>query len=150
MRLDSMPRRLVLVLALLLFATPAGAAGAHRVMVFGDSIAWGWIPQADGFPTTRFPPEVRWPGVLQAELGDGYDVVEESLNGRTTDLNPPLESVGMEGAGYNGAGYLPAAIGSQMPLALVIVALGTNDLRQENHRSPLEVGLAAMRLASIV
>jgi lysophospholipase L1-like esterase len=138
-----------LALAVLLAATPALAA-ERRVMVFGDSIAWGWIPQADGFPTTRFPPEVRWPGVLQAELGDGYEVVEESLNGRTTDLNPALESVGMTGAGYNGAAYLPAAIASQMPLDLVVIALGTNDLRQENHRSPLEVGLGAMRLVAIV
>ena len=139
------------LLALLLLILPGLAvANERRVMVFGDSIAWGWIPQADGFPTTRFPPEVRWPGVLQAALGEGYEVVEEALNGRTTDLTPALESVGMAGAGYNGAAYLPAAIASQMPLDLVIVALGTNDLRQENRRSPLEVGLGAMRLAAIV
>ena len=119
-------------------------------MVFGDSLAWGWIPQANGFPTTRFPWQVRWPGVLQSELGPGYEVVEESLSGRTTDLNPPRESVGMSGAGYNGAAYLPAAIGSQMPLALVIIALGTNDLREENHRTPLEVGLSAVRLGALV
>jgi lysophospholipase L1-like esterase len=144
------PERLAgLLLATVLIAAPASAA-ERRVMVFGDSIAWGWMPQADGFPTTRFPPEVRWPGVLQTELGDGYEVVGESLNGRTTDLNPALESVGMPGAGYNGAAYLPATIASQMPLDLVIVALGTNDLRQENRRSPLEVGLGAMHLVAIV
>jgi lysophospholipase L1-like esterase len=88
--------------------------------------------------------------VLEATLGDGYAVIEESLNGRTTDLNPALESAGMPGAGYNGAAYLPAAIASQMPLDLVVLALGTNDLRQENHRSPLEVGLGAMRLVALV
>lgn len=119
-------------------------------MVFGDSIAWGWIPQADGFPTTRYPADVRWPGVLQTELGPGYEVVEQSLNGRTTDLTPPQESVGLPGAGYNGAAYLPAAIASQMPLDIVVVALGTNDLRAENHRTPLEIGLSAMKLATII
>lgn len=92
---------------------------------------------------------MRWPGKLRAELGAGYEVVEEALNGRTTDLMPALELVGLPGAGYNGAAYLPAAIASQMPLDLVVVALGTNDLRQENHRSPLEIGLRAMRLAVI-
>ena len=142
-------RLLGLVLALLLLAAPAWAA-ERRIMVFGDSLAWGWMPVADGFPTTRFPPEVRWPGVLQATLGPGYAVVEEALNGRTTDLNPPQESVGMAGAGYNGAAYLPAAIAAQLPLDLVVIALGTNDLRQENRRTPLEVGLAALRLATIV
>jgi lysophospholipase L1-like esterase len=78
---------------------PAAASEPRRIMVFGDSLAWGWMPQADGFPTTRFRPEVRWPGVLQAALGPGYEVVEENLNGRTTDLNPPLESVAMTEAG---------------------------------------------------
>jgi lysophospholipase L1-like esterase len=37
-----------------------------------------------------------------------------------------------------------------MPLALVSVALGTNDLRQENHRTPVKVGVAALRLATVV
>ena len=147
-----MPRlRLALVAVILLCAAqPALAADARRVMVFGDSIAWGWIPQADGFPTTRYPAAVRWPGVLRGEIGAGYEVVEEALNGRTTDLTPPLESAGLPGAGYNGAAYLPAAIASQMPLDLVIVALGTNDLRAENHRTPLEIGLGAMKLATII
>ncbi|MFO1049555.1 MAG: GDSL-type esterase/lipase family protein [Geminicoccaceae bacterium] len=146
-----MPRVLPWVVAvLLLVVAPAEAASPRRVMVFGDSLAWGWIPQADGFPTTRFPAEVRWPGVLQTALGPSYEVIEEALNGRTTDLDPPKESVGMSGAGYNGAAYLPAAIGSQMPLDLVIVALGTNDLRAENHRTPLEVGISAVRLAALV
>lgn len=146
-----MPRLLLwLAAVILVVVAPADAASPRRVMVFGDSLAWGWIPQADGFPTTRFPAEVRWPGVLRAALGPGYEVVEEALNGRTTDLNPPEESVGMSGAGYNGAAYLPAAIGSQMPLDLVIVALGTNDLRAENRRTPLEVGISAVRLAALV
>lgn len=141
--------RTLLWLVFVVVAAPAGATPL-RVMVFGDSLAWGWIPQADGFPTTRYPADIRWPGVLQSALGPDYEVVEEALNGRTTDLNPPLESVGMSGAGYNGAAYLPAAIGSQMPLDLVIVALGTNDLRAENRRTPLEVGLSAVRLAALV
>ena len=142
--------RWALAAVLLLVAQVGPASATQRIMVFGDSLAWGWIPQADGFPTTRFPPDVRWPGVLRAELGPGYEVIEEALNGRTTDLNPPRESVGMSGAGYNGAAYLPAAIGSQMPLNLVIVALGTNDLRAENRRTPLEVGISAVRLAALV
>jgi lysophospholipase L1-like esterase len=145
------PSRWLLVVALLAaVALPVGAAEPKRVMVFGDSVAWGWIPQADGFPSTRYPVDVRWPGVMRAELGPGHEVIESNLNGRTTDITPPPESAGLPGAGYNGAAALPASIASQMPLHLVMLALGQNDLRLENNRTPLEIGLAAMRLVMIV
>jgi lysophospholipase L1-like esterase len=144
-------RRLLLTVALLVAAAPsAGAVEPKRVMVFGDSVAWGCIPRADGFPSTRYPADVRWPGIMAAELGPGYEVVEDNLNGRTTDITPPLESASLPGAGYNGAAALPASIASQMPLDLVVLALGQNDLRLENHRTPLEIGLAAVRLVTIV
>ncbi|HEX6014266.1 MAG TPA: GDSL-type esterase/lipase family protein [Geminicoccaceae bacterium] len=144
-------RRLLLTVALLVAAAlSAGAVEPKRVLVFGDSVAWGWVPQADGFPSTRYPADVRWPGVMRAELGPGYEVVEDNLNGRTTDITPPLESASLPGAGYNGAAALPASIASQMPLDLVVLALGQNDLRLENRRTPLEIGLAAMRLVTIV
>ena len=117
-------------------------------MVFGDSIAWGYVPRAEGPPSTRFPRAQRWPGVMAATLGPGYEVVEEALNGRVTDFAPGPAPIALAGAGLDGGAYLPAAIASQMPLDLVIVALGTNDTGYK--RSPLEIGLDAMRLATIV
>src|ERR671912_690741 len=110
-------RRIRLLLIALVAASSvqaADGAGTRRIMVFGDSVAWGWIPQADGFPSTRSPADVRWPGVMRAELGPGYEVIEDNLNGRTTDITPPLESGGLPGAGYNGAAASPASIASQM------------------------------------
>src|SRR5688500_2141012 len=59
---------------------PAGAS-AKRVLVFGDSNTWGWIPVERGFPTTRYAAAERWPGIAQAALGDGYLMIEEALNG---------------------------------------------------------------------
>ena len=85
---------------------------------------------------------------MAAELGPGYEVVEENLNGRVTDFTPDPSPVPIAGAGLNGAAYLPAAIASQMPLDLVVVALGTNDTGY--HRTALEIGRGAMRLATIV
>jgi lysophospholipase L1-like esterase len=134
--------------SLFVLAAPADGVEPRRIMVFGDSIAWGYVPRLEGPPSSRFPREQRWPGVLAAELGPGYEIVEESLNGRVTDFAPDPAPVALAGAGLDGGAYLPAAIASQMPLDLVIVALGTNDTGYK--RSPLEIGLDAMRLAAIV
>ncbi|MFT5469683.1 MAG: lysophospholipase L1-like esterase [Verrucomicrobiales bacterium] len=94
-----------------------------RVLVFGDSNSWGWIPGSDG---DRMPADVRWPGVMQAELGDDFDVIEECQNGRTTMWDDPCEPIDK-----NGLRHLPVVLESQKPLDLVIVMLGTNDLK--NH-----------------
>jgi lysophospholipase L1-like esterase len=147
MRPERIPCVLV-VACLLALAAPASAEGLRRIMVFGDSIAWGYVPRAEGPPSTRFPREQRWPGVMAAALGPGYEVVEESLNGRVTDFAPGPSPIALAGAGLDGGAYLPAAIASQMPLDLVVVALGTNDTGYK--RAPLEIGLDAMRLAAIV
>jgi lysophospholipase L1-like esterase len=136
-----------IVVALLALAAPADAA-ARRIMVFGDSIAWGYVPRAEGPPSTRFPAEQRWPGVMAQALGPGWEVIEEALNGRVTDFTPNPAPVPLAGAGIDGGAYLPAAIASNLPLDLVVIALGTNDTGYK--RSALAIGLDAMRLAVAV
>jgi lysophospholipase L1-like esterase len=42
------------------------------VLCYGDSNTWGFVPGSEG---RRFPLEVRWTGVLQAELGSEYRVI---------------------------------------------------------------------------
>jgi lysophospholipase L1-like esterase len=91
------------------------------ILCFGDSNTWGWIPGPDG---DRYPPEVRWPGVLQERLGDNYRVVEEALNGRMTVWDDPYEPVHDK----NGKRHLAVALESHKPIDLVILMLGTNDL----------------------
>jgi len=27
----------------------------RHILIYGDSIAWGWVPTDHGFPTTRYP-----------------------------------------------------------------------------------------------
>ncbi len=58
---------------------------AVRVLCFGDSNTHG--APGDDPEYVRLGPDVRWTGRLQRLLGDGYDVVEEGLNGRTTDVD---------------------------------------------------------------
>ena len=89
------------------------------VLCYGDSNTWGYDP-ASG---ERFPEEIRWPGMLARELGDGYRVIEEGLNARTTVRDDPVEEY------KNGKDYLRPCLESLRPLDLVIIALGVNDLK---------------------
>ncbi|GAB4538959.1 MAG: SGNH/GDSL hydrolase family protein [Anaerolineae bacterium] len=89
------------------------------IVCYGDSNTWGYIPGSG----ERFPPDVRWTGVLRKELGEGYQIIEEGLNGRTTVWDDPIE-------GYkNGKEYLIPCLESHKPLDLLIIMLGTNDLK---------------------
>lgn len=91
----------------------------RTILCYGDSNTWGYDP-ATG---KRFEREVRWPGVLARELGDGYAVIEEGLNGRTTVWDDPIDAY------RNGREYLVPCLESHAPLDLVVVALGVNDLK---------------------
>jgi len=77
----------------------------HNVLVFGDSITWGWLPVEPIVPTTRHAYEDRWPNIMAAELGDEYHVITEGLSGRTTNIDDP-NSPGL----LNGAEYLDSAM----------------------------------------
>ncbi len=95
------------------------------VLCFGDSNTWGYDPEASAsspFPL-RHPPEVRWTGVLARELGAGWRVIEEGQNGRTTVFDDPTNPHRI------GRDYLPAALESHKPLDVVVLMLGTNDLK---------------------
>jgi lysophospholipase L1-like esterase len=96
-----------------------------HVLCFGDSNTWGWDPDATalaGFPV-RHGIGVRWTSVLQSVLGERFRVIEEGLNGRTTVFEDPIEK------GRNGKTYLEPCLWSHMPLDLVVLMLGTNDLK---------------------
>ena len=72
----------------------------------------------------RYPKEKRWTGILQKELGGDYSVIEEGLNGRTTVWDDPIE-----GAYKNGLTYLTPCLESHAPIDIVVLMLGTNDLK---------------------
>lgn len=103
-----------------------------KILAFGDSNTWGRIPGNEN--GARYDVTKRWTGVLQSLLGDRFEVVEESLNGRTTDLESP------EKAGKNGVTYLFSCLESQKPIDLIILSLGKNDLKVKYNRSPIQVG----------
>ncbi|MDF3040632.1 MAG: hypothetical protein K0Q71_3338 [Thermomicrobiales bacterium] len=109
------------------------------VLCYGDSNTWGFDPAT----RTRFPPDVRWTGVLAARLGPDYRVIEEGLNGRTTRWDDPIEP------DRNGLAYLRPCIESHQPLDLIIVMLGTNDLKSRFHLSASDIAQSAAGLAEM-
>ena len=108
---------------------------AKRILCFGDSLTWGWVPVADGMPTERYPRKDRWPGALADKLGSDYLVLEEGLSARTTNIDDPTDPR------LNGSKYLPASLASHLPLDLVILMLGTNDTKAYFGRTPLDLSL---------
>jgi lysophospholipase L1-like esterase len=110
------------------------------VLCYGDSNTWGYDPATQ----TRYPWDVRWPGVLRKKLGDDYLVIEEGLNGRTTVWDDPIE------LDKNGATYLRPCIQTHKPLELVIIMLGTNDLKTRFSLPAYDIASGAGVLVDIV
>jgi len=139
-------KKLLCLFALFAVVSPSFAA-PFRIVAYGDSLTYGWVPTANP-PSTRFGPDVRWPGVLQKELGDNYVVIEEGLDGPTTDALDPGSSI--SGAQLDGSAYLPACLASHLPVDLVVIMLGTNDLKPVFNRTPLRIALGAAHLIELV
>jgi lysophospholipase L1-like esterase len=111
-----------------------------EVLCYGDSNTWGYDPES----LERFSRDERWPGVLQQALGDKYHVIEEGLGGRTTVWDDPIE-------GYkNGKEYLIPCLATHAPLDLVIILLGTNDLKTRFSVTAQDIAFGAGVLVDIV
>lgn len=111
------------------------------ILCYGDSLTWGYDAETLG----RHRLEDRWPSVLQAELGAGVHVIAEGLNGRTTAFADDLAS-----EDRHGARILPTILGTHMPLDLVIIMLGSNDMKPWIHGDPLAAAHGMRRLVQIV
>lgn len=113
---------------------------AKRILCFGDSNTWGYIP-ASG---ERYPVDVRWTGLLQEKLGNNFEIIEEGLNSRTTDLDDP------EYIGKNGLVYLRPCLETHDPIDAMILMLGTNDMKQKFHRQPPKIAEGVDKLIKAV
>jgi lysophospholipase L1-like esterase len=110
------------------------------ILCYGDSNTWG----ADPVTGERLAPDVRWPGVLRAALGAGFHVIEEGLCGRTTVWDDPIEEY------KNGKTYLYPCLESHKPIDMVIIFLGTNDLKYRFHLGAFDIAESAGLLCDIV
>lgn len=83
----------------------------------------------------RYGVDIRWTGVFQKILGSEFDVIEEGLTGRTTNLDDGDK-------GRNGFMYFKEALRSNDYLDYIILLLGTNDLKTRFGRSAKDAAQA--------
>lgn len=94
-----------------------------RILCIGDSNTWGHNP-VNG---QRF--EKRWPKLL-SEMMPEHEIIEEALCGRT------IISRDDERPERCGIDSLKMILMSHMPVDLVVVMLGTNELKSVFHANP--------------
>ena len=92
------------------------------IVCYGDSNTYGYNPE-NGF---RYEYEERWTTILQKELKDSAIVIPEGLNGRTTCLH------------------------SHGPIDMVVLMLGTNDLKIRFQATPTDIGKGIDRLIKMI
>lgn len=111
------------------------------MLCYGDSLTWGY----DASGPSRHALADRWPTVLATGLGDGAHVVADGLNGRTTASDDHLAA-----CDRNGARSLPTVLHTHAPLDLVILMLGTNDMKPGIAGTSLLAMQGMRRLVTIV
>lgn len=106
------------------------------ILCYGDSNTYGYNPE-NGF---RYPYDLRWTSILEKNMEGRARVIPEGLNGRTTCFEDEIRP------GRNGFAYLEPCLHSHGPLDLVVLMLGTNDLKIRFQLTPVDIGKAIERL----
>ena len=117
----------------------------RTILCFGDSNTHGTRPMPTLDGAGRFDHAARWPSVMGKALGPTYEVINEGHPGRTTVFDDP-----MTGEYRSGVRVLPALLESHKPLDLVIVKLGTNDLKNCFHVSAADIAFFLDRLVRMI
>lgn len=113
------------------------------ILCFGDSLTWGYNPESN----KRYKYEDRWTSILQTELNNdeknNYIVISEGLCGRTTVFNDPFLP--------NRESFVPLQLSleSHDP-DVVVLMLGTNDLKSYVNGNPKEIALGCLNLIQII
>ncbi|MGO2354244.1 MAG: SGNH/GDSL hydrolase family protein [Marinomonas foliarum] len=105
------------------------------ILCYGDSLTWGSIPNGG-----RYPKHLRWPNILNDLLGKHHQVINFGLPGRTTIWNDPFLE------GRNGLSYLQAALETFGPVDILVLMLGTNDLKRHFNVGAFEAAKGVEKL----
>ena len=94
----------------------------RTILIYGDSNTWG-----SDSNYIRYPFDKQWPNILQRKLGNKFKVRQAGLSARVAgDFEPK---------GYrNGRSHFEAVYRSELPVSILIVALGTNDFKSRFNR----------------
>ncbi|MGN0305920.1 MAG: SGNH/GDSL hydrolase family protein [Lachnospiraceae bacterium] len=107
-----------------------------KIICFGDSNTHGYNSKTK----ERFSEEERWTCLLQKSLGKDYIVAEEGLEGRTACFEDPLFE------GLCGLNYLYPCLMTHKPIDLLIIMLGTNDVKERFAATPANIAKGMERL----
>lgn len=118
---------------------------ARTVLCFGDSNTHGTLPMEHMDDRRRLGRQERWPGVVAGQLGSSFHVIEEGLPGRTTVHPDPIEGDHKEG--HVG---LMIALETHRPIDLVVLLLGTNDLKPRFAVTSADIAVSLEKLVSLV
>ncbi len=115
------------------------------ILCYGDSNTWGFDPDGhneEAGTETRFPYDVRWTGVLQKKLGADYLICEEGMNARTTVFDDPICPY------RNGLAYITPCLLSKAPVDLIMIMLGTNDVKVHLHQTASTISKGLERIVT--
>lgn len=110
------------------------------ILCYGDSNTYGYVPETG----MRYPRDIRYPGRLQMLLGEEYTVIEEGCNGRTTIHDDPIDGW------KNGLDYLRPCLNSHKPVDIVIMMLGSNDLKAAFHMTAKDIAEGVGVLVKVI
>jgi lysophospholipase L1-like esterase len=116
----------------------------RTLLLYGDSNTHGTMPAPHLGFDGRFDRDERWAGRLTKLLPD-WEVIAEGHPGRTTVHDDPIE-----GAHRNGLTVLPAILESHKPVDVVLLMLGTNDLKERFSVNAGDIALALERLVRVI
>ena len=109
----------------------------RTLLCYGDSNTHGTLPHSYFDKVERLDWNERWTGVLAHGLGPEWRVIEEGLPGRTTVHDDPID-----GPHKNGLRHLRPCLQSQLPVDVVLLMLGTNDLKARFSATPADIASA--------
>lgn len=111
-----------------------------KILCYGDSNTWGCSP----YDSSRYDENTRWPMVMQHILGNDYSVIEEGLNGRTVLNLSPVNITA------NGIEWISHVIRECVPVDIVIISLGINDVFIAEEKSLNDISSGVERIINII
>lgn len=113
-----------------------------HILCFGDSNTHGYCadPSDSLEHGERFNENERWTCLLQRALGESYLVIENGVNGRTTAFSDPFRSY------ISGLDSIEAELMAHRRVDLLIVMLGTNDVKERYNMNATCIGFGLEKL----
>ena len=113
-----------------------------HILCFGDSNTHGRCPEPSESADRgeRYNENERWTCLLQKALGEDYLVLENGVNGRTTAFSDPFRPY------ISGLSVIEAELMAHRPLDLLVVMLGTNDVKERYGMSAQCIGFGLEKL----